>query len=276
MAPERAHRLQPLSLGTRYNTPGKSFGFAPSGDIKQEPADSTVHLRDSRQRLSWHIGQGRLGGYRAGERLDLNDETGLKKVIYVAGVPCADVADDWSYSGSQPRAPYASLLAASPGVSVTGVQHDVRDTFDASWTRLYDQPYSHATSDTDTNIVAQGYDGTVCVFVGAKVNSGAATFLLGAYAPASFVSTETALDTPHEYNGVLWYGAIDRVARAPGVVAAGLPQSLTLARLPVLTRVLATVRSGTARRESRLVLLHPATPSRRARLTFAAAIRLPV
>jgi len=61
-----------------YCTAGSSMGFAPDATVTMTEADT--HDRNSPYRMSWHLGQ-RIGGWRAGEHLNLGDSTEFEKVI---------------------------------------------------------------------------------------------------------------------------------------------------------------------------------------------------
>jgi hypothetical protein len=60
-----------------YNTPSKSFGFAPNATITQKTAD--VFDRASTLRLSWHLDS--YTGFRLGNLLDLYNSNYLKIVL---------------------------------------------------------------------------------------------------------------------------------------------------------------------------------------------------
>ncbi len=60
-----------------YFTVSESFGFAPSSEIKQEPADTLV----GGDRLSWPLDRD-IGGYRIGDIWPLTNSVDILKVIY--------------------------------------------------------------------------------------------------------------------------------------------------------------------------------------------------
>ena len=72
---------QPQQFGQVYwyRTAGKSFGFAPSGTIRQTTADNE-DLTNA-QRLSWLLDQN-IGGYRVGALRSLQDNALWRKIIY--------------------------------------------------------------------------------------------------------------------------------------------------------------------------------------------------
>lgn len=61
-----------------YNTPRKSFGFAPNSTINQDDADN--YFSNDRLRLSWHLNG--LGGWRLGNFTNLADGVFRKYIFY--------------------------------------------------------------------------------------------------------------------------------------------------------------------------------------------------
>ena len=63
-----------------YFTPGKSFGFLGDGTLQQEP-DADMGTTNAESRLSWNLDHS-LGGYRAGDMINLNNQRYMRKLIY--------------------------------------------------------------------------------------------------------------------------------------------------------------------------------------------------
>ena len=106
-----------------YYYPGQSFGYAPIATVILDSAD--VYDFSDIQRLSWHThfgadrGSFRVGGYRAGDIIGLNDDTVWRKVVYYkacstasTSVPTACNPTTNSPTSSQPRT--ASPTSATP------------------------------------------------------------------------------------------------------------------------------------------------------------------
>ena len=185
-----------------YNTPSTSFGFSPTSTVSQSSADTSS--ADSGYRLSWHIrASPGAGGYRAGATTNLNSNTDYRKVVYAAPVACSRVFRDHTFSGAGDQDD--GVVNASP--LPFGVFHLLQDTFGEGWTTVLNVTYAHHTSNTDTDLSAFG---SRCAFVGAKTSRHAATFVLGAFGAADFVSGVTTHNVPHETRGVLWYRTLSK------------------------------------------------------------------
>ncbi|KAL5505793.1 hypothetical protein EMCRGX_G007297 [Ephydatia muelleri] len=164
-----------------YRYPGRSFGFASSSTVNLHNCDY-INL-DCASRMCWHLDQ-YVGGYRAGCTVDLNYDSTWTKVIY---------------SGK-------NLPTCSPvAVPSCGVLYNYPENalIQKSFTKCYDQPYSHATTSADlANCM-----GSSLVFVGAKSSSGSNTFALGAFGVSSNVMkiTSSATQAFIDDGGAYWY-----------------------------------------------------------------------
>eukprot|EP00731_Ephydatia_muelleri_P005029 Em0002g1205a len=164
-----------------YRYPGWSFGFASSSTVNLNSCD--YNNPDCASRMCWHLDQN-VGGYRAGCTVGLNSDSTWTKVIY---------------SGK-------NLPTCSPAaVPSCGVLYNYPENalIQKSFTKCYDQPYSHATTSADlANCL-----GSSLIFVGAKSSAGSNTFALGAFGVSSNVLKTTSSSTQAyiDDGGAYWY-----------------------------------------------------------------------
>jgi len=76
------NRPQNYGAAYWYYTENNSFGYAPDSTITQNSADT--YDQSSNLRLSWHI-DGRSGGWRLGNVINLNGDTNYYKKVYIYG-----------------------------------------------------------------------------------------------------------------------------------------------------------------------------------------------
>eukprot|EP00731_Ephydatia_muelleri_P005034 Em0002g1210a len=164
-----------------YRYPGWSFGFASSSTVNLNSCD--YNNPDCASRMCWHLDQN-AGGYRAGCTVGLNSDSTWTKVIY-----------------SGKNLPICSPVA----VPSCGVLYNYPENalIQKSFTKCYDQPYSHATTSADlANCL-----GSSLMFVGAKNSSSSNTFVLGAFGVSSNVlkTTSSATQAYIDDGGAYWY-----------------------------------------------------------------------
>jgi len=184
----------PLSTNTAYKNPAnangaywtvypsKSIGFAPNSAVSLHSADTTD--RADPNRLSWHYDNGGHGGWRCGATTSLNSNTQWHKLIYCA-------------SGNQVPVP-------PPVVAPSALHTNYAESNFASWTKVLDVPYSHASVSADVSQCA-GYTN---IAVGCKPvgSTSLSVVAIDTYAWITSVplSTNTAYKNPANANGAYW------------------------------------------------------------------------
>jgi hypothetical protein len=211
-----------------YFTPGVSFGFLNSTILLQNQAD--IATSDGKSRLSWHLDMN-IGGERVGNHLELNQGAAYHKSIYSCNyngsiptlnhppsTPTLSITAMPSVSSTRESPTPAALSSAAPTIEKpveksrtaeevengppSGVQYSAVNVagLEAHGCYIcYDDLYA---SPTNTSMI-DSCNGEY-LFVAARL--GFETFFeLGAFALASDIKTQTALNTPHLANGVYWY-----------------------------------------------------------------------
>ena len=141
------HRDTPhLSNGVYwYRTPNTSFGFLDNTNLQQSPADKgTVNPHS---RLSWtldssfyDVADADLGGYRAGENIDLGFSKGFKKIIFNCPLLSGSV--------TPPSAAAAADMPKLPKQSNPSKQLKSSKSSKSSFRQVKSPPHAHTPTTT--------------------------------------------------------------------------------------------------------------------------------
>ena len=155
-----------------YNYPTKSFGFSPNSYVTLNPAD--VYSSTDTQRVSWNLDNG-LGGYRAGNAINLNSDSTYQKVVYVKTDPLFRILTNYAFY----------------------------DLTKLGYTQCYNAPYSAVT--TKEALSKCTADPKRRVFIGASYGS-SSSFTVGAGGIAGNVfATTNSYSSAKLSDGVYWY-----------------------------------------------------------------------